>query len=114
MAPSEAHTAVGFVGAALEQFHLARRFLGTGKHGADHNGMSPGHQGLGYIPGKRDASNHPANQASANPISTNMVIEAVHCDTTFTVLKRSMTRLACWTVFSHRASQKHRICCNLF
>ena len=51
-----AHAAVGFVGAALEQFHLARRFLGTGKHGADHNGMGAGHQGLGYIPGIANAA----------------------------------------------------------
>ena len=51
-----AHAASGFVGAALEQFHLARRFLGAGKHGADHNGMGTGHQGPGDVPGVANAA----------------------------------------------------------
>src|SRR5690625_1030242 len=50
------HAAVALVRASLEQLDLARRFLGTGKHGAEHDHGSAGGNRLGHVAGVTDAA----------------------------------------------------------
>ena len=51
-----AHAPVGFVVAALEQFHFAGGFFGAGQQRADHNGVGAGGDGLGDVAGEADAT----------------------------------------------------------
>ncbi len=54
--PQGAHAAVGLVGAALEQLHLARRLVGAGEQAAEHHRVAARGDGLGEIAGVTDAA----------------------------------------------------------
>ena len=56
MAPMRAHAAVGLVGAALVEEHLARRLVGAGEHGAQHRAVGPGGDRLGEVAREADAA----------------------------------------------------------
>jgi hypothetical protein len=60
------HATIGLVGAALEQLDFARRFFGTGQHGADHDRW-PGGDGLGDVAGEADAAVGNQRNAGALP-----------------------------------------------
>jgi hypothetical protein len=51
-----AHAAIGLVGAALVEEHLAGRLSGAGQHGADHDGRRTGREGLRQVAGEFDAA----------------------------------------------------------
>ena len=51
-----AHAAIGFVGTALEQLDLARRFFGAGEQAAQHHGMRTGGDRLGNVAGETHAA----------------------------------------------------------
>ena len=56
MAPKRAHAAVGLVGAALVEEHLARRLLAAGEHRAQHHAVGTGGDRLGEVARGADAA----------------------------------------------------------